>query len=202
MTVIVREPTVAAFDFDGTLTRGESFFRFLRHVTPLPRFVGAFVLSAPTIASYLLGWKDNETAKVIVLRHFLRGRLLSEVAPLADDFARKVIPRTVRPEALAGLRGHQKQGHVCILVSATLALYLRPWAEQAGFDEVLATELAVDAQGRLTGELASPNCYGPEKARRLQAHLGRDRIHSAYGDSEGDTEMLAMAAHPHFRPWR
>ena len=28
MTVIVREPTVAAFDFDGTLTRGESFFRF------------------------------------------------------------------------------------------------------------------------------------------------------------------------------
>ena len=101
-----------SFDFDGTLTRGESFFRFLRHVTPLPRFVAAFVLSAPTLVSYLLGWKDNETAKVIVLRHFLRGRPLTEVAPLADDFARKVIPRTVRPEALAGLRGHQKQGHV------------------------------------------------------------------------------------------
>lgn len=202
MTVFVREPTVAAFDFDGTLTRGESFFRFLRHVTPWPRFVVAFVLSLPTLLGYLAGWIGNEPAKVTVLRHFLKGRRLADITPLAEDFARRVIPRTVRPEALAGLRGHQKQGHVCLLVSATLALYLRPWAEQAGFDEVLATELAVDANGCLTGELASPNCYGPEKAHRLQAHLGRKRIHSAYGDSDGDTEMLAMADHPHYRPWQ
>ena len=47
MTVIVREPTVAAFDFDGTLTRGESFFRFLRHVTPLPRFLSRGVARRP-----------------------------------------------------------------------------------------------------------------------------------------------------------
>ncbi|MFX5393220.1 HAD-IB family phosphatase, partial [Acinetobacter baumannii] len=85
-------------------------------------------------------------------------------------------PATLRPEAVAKLRGHQKQGHVCVLVSATLALYLRPWARDMGFDEVLATELEVDARGRFTGLLATPNCYGPEKAARLRQRFGCERV--------------------------
>ncbi|MEL0028984.1 MAG: haloacid dehalogenase-like hydrolase, partial [Perlucidibaca sp.] len=71
-----------------------------------------------------------------------------------------------------------------------------------GFDQVLATELAVDARGRVTGELATPNCYGPEKAARLRQHYGVSAIKAAYGDSAGDREMLAMAEQPFYRPWR
>lgn len=201
MTVIVREPTVAAFDFDGTLTRGESFFRFLAFITPWHRFAFCFLISLPVLLLYVARLMDNESAKVRVLRVFLRGRALAEVQAGADSFAREKIPATLRPEAVARLRGHQKQGHACALVSATLAIYLRPWASEMGFETVLATELEVDAQGRLTGGLASPNCYGPEKAARLREHFGLERIKAAYGDSAGDTEMLAMAEQPFYRPW-
>ncbi len=201
MSVVVRQPTVVAFDFDGTLTRGESFFRFLAFITPWYRFVFCFLCSLPVLSLYVGRLMDNESAKVRVLRIFLRGRPLVQVQAMADRFAREKISATLRPEAVARLRGHQKQGHVCVLVSATLALYLRPWARDMGFEDVLATELAVDAQGCLTGDLATPNCYGPEKAARLCARFGITRIRAAYGDSAGDTEMLAMAEQAFYRPW-
>ena len=38
------------------------------------------------------------------------------------------------------------------------------------------------------------NCRGPEKVRRLQAEFGdKVRLDAAYGDSDGDREMLAIA---------
>ena len=69
---------------------------------------------------------------------------------------------------------------------------------------MLATRLAVGADGRLTGELDGANCRGPEKVRRLHewldtAHGGRSAVEVvAYGDSPGDREMLADADEPHW----
>lgn len=201
MSVIVRNPVIVAFDFDGTLTRGESFFRFLAHVTPWHRFIFCLLLSLPVLIGYGLGRIENDDAKARVIRRFLRGRRVDQLARQAEDFAQHWIPHQLRPEAVARLRGHQKQGHVCVLVSATLALYLQPWARDMGFDRVLATELTVDATGSLTGEMSSPNCFGPEKARRLRDAFACERIHAAYGDTAGDREMLAMADKPGYRLW-
>jgi phosphoserine phosphatase len=53
---------------------------------------------------------------------------------------------------------------------------------------------------RLQGE----NCRAAEKVRLLQALPGAledDEVY-AYGDSDGDTEMLAAADHPAFKPFR
>lgn len=201
MTVFVRDPKVVAFDFDGTLTYGESFLRFLWFVTPWPRFLWICLRSLPVMVAYGLGRLPNDRAKARILDYSLKGRPLAGLQVQAAAFAREVIPALLRPQAVARLHGHQKQGHVCVLVSATLAIYLRPWAEEMGFDAVLATELEVDAAGRLTGRMATPNCHGPEKAARLLAHYGQSRILAAYGDTRGDHEMLAMAEQGHFRPW-
>lgn len=201
MTVIVKQPTLVAFDFDGTLTRGESFFRWLWFVTPWWRFAWCALRSVPVLLAYGTRLMSNERAKAGVIAIFLRGRARGPLEQLSRDFATQVIAKSLRPEAMARLRHHQKQGHHCVLVSATLALYLRPWAEHHDFDHVIATELGCDASGRLTGVMATPNCYGPEKAVRLRAHFGVDRIFAAYGDSAGDKEMLAMADKPQYRPW-
>jgi phosphatidylglycerophosphatase C len=86
------------------------------------------------------------------------------------------------------------------IVSASPELYIRPWAERIGVTEVIASRLAF-AEGRFTGRLLGANCFGPEKARRIEAELGPSgaaRIY-AYGDSEGDREMLALATHGHLR---
>jgi HAD superfamily phosphoserine phosphatase-like hydrolase len=85
-------------------------------------------------------------------------------------------------------------------VSASADLWLKDWCTQEGIADLLATQLEV-VNGVLTGNLASANCRGPEKVRRIQELLDiRDyeRIF-AYGDSSGDQEMLALAHEAWYR---
>ena len=60
---------------------------------------------------------------------------------------------------------------------------------------MLGTQVEVDAHGHLTGRFASPNCYGPEKVRRLQTIEPHRATYTlvAYGDSRGDAELLEWA---------
>ena len=54
------------------------------------------------------------------------------------------------------------------------------------------------SDGLLTGEMVGPNVRGEEKAVRLRRWLGDDvpEMIWAYGNSSGDTELLAMADVP------
>ena len=55
---------------------------------------------------------------------------------------------------------------------------------------------------RICHVVSSPNCRAAEKVRRLDAWLAasglRDATVWAYGDSNGDRELLARADHPLF----
>jgi len=58
--------------------------------------------------------------------------------------------------------------------------------------------------GVVTGKLLTKNCYGIEKANRVKeiydlSHY--ERIY-AYGDSTGDTELLALANESFYKPFR
>lgn len=100
---------------------------------------------------------------------------------------------------VARVKEHRRRGHAVVLVTASLELYLSPWAARSGFDAVLATELDFRNE-RFSGRLATPNCWGKEKARRLQEWLSTrpPSFLYVYGDSRGDLEMLAMAG----RKWK
>jgi phosphatidylglycerophosphatase C len=180
-------PGVAAFDFDGTLSRSDTMVPFL---------VGC------------AGWRRVGLAGLASWRHGLRGRDEMKVATVArlfrgwseDRFADEgrtyaaTLADVLRPESVERLRWHQSEGHPVVLVSAGLTTYLRPLAAELGIDDVLAVELeALD--GYLTGAvLGGVNCRGPEKVARLEAWLGGDEPPLfAYGNSSGDRELLARA---------
>ena len=60
--------------------------------------------------------------------------------------------------------------------------------------------MVFDAQGRVTGAFVGENCRGEEKVRRLRAAYGDDmKLAAAYGDTSGDTEMIAIALEKGFR---
>ncbi len=86
------------------------------------------------------------------------------------------------------------------LVTASPTAVVGPFARGLGAHAILGTELAYDAQDRVAGAFASLNCRGPEKVARLKRAFGEDvQVKAAYGDTGGDTEMLAMAEIPGFR---
>ena len=62
-----------------------------------------------------------------------------------------------------------------------------------GFDEVVATRMARDETGRLTGRITGRSCYDIDKLRAVQAYLG-DSLNSEpttfYSDSLTDLPLL------------
>jgi phosphatidylglycerophosphatase C len=186
---------IAAFDVDGTLTWTDSFMLFLRFVRGRWGFGFRMIRLIPVFLAYLVRLRDRDATKNILMTAFLKG--ISEVRfeQYCRDFARLAYPIIVRPDALARLNSHLGVLDNVVLVSASLEGYLKPWAQTLGVDTVLATQ--VDVQGGiLTGQMLGPNCRCARKVARLQAHFGDAPLVAAYGDSRGDTEMLAAAQNP------
>jgi phosphatidylglycerophosphatase C len=185
---------VAAFDFDGTISTSDSLRDFVRFAVGGGRFLAGILRTAPWFAGVVAGRCDRGSAKARFLAVTLGGLPRAELEAAAQRYARERLPALVRPEMLARVHEHKRLGHELVLVSASPRLYLEIWAAQAGFDAVLATELEF-RDDKVTGRLSTPNCWGPEKVRRLGQWLGRPqpRLGYAYGDSRGDREMLALA---------
>jgi phosphatidylglycerophosphatase C len=190
---------VAAFDFDGTMIRGDSFMPFLVRAVGPGKF-GQIVIrsSASTAQAYRLGRRD--ASKAVLVRRLLRGY----PADRLDDLGRRyavLLAQRIRPQMAERVAWHQQRGHRLVIVSASLDVYLAPTGKALGFDQVLATELEVGSDGRLTGRLLGPNVRGVEKSARLREWLAQELAGVpyqlwAYGDSAGDRELLAMADHP------
>jgi phosphatidylglycerophosphatase C len=154
---------VAAFDFDGTITRRDTLVPFLRRFRGLPRFAWAFVQALP---GALTGPDRREAYKAAVFRRLLTGVPADDLAAAAVDYGRQ-LPAQFRPDTVERIRWHQEEGHEVVIVSASLRAYLDPVVEHLGLDGVCAVELEVADDGRLTGRMVGPNCRGPEKVVRL-----------------------------------
>ncbi len=204
-------PVVAAFDFDGTLTRSDSLLPFLRRGLGWPRLLLALLRCSPWLAAYALRLIRNDVAKARLLRVALRGRTVAEM----DDWATRWLVQDFQGElrgwTMERLAFHQQAGHCCVLVSASPDIYLRRVASQLGFEGLICTEMQV--QGSIiTGRMRTPNCHGEQKVLRLQSWLsGRFgpamaesiTLH-AYGDTAGDKPLLRLARHAWYRgkPWQ
>jgi phosphatidylglycerophosphatase C len=189
--------TVAAFDFDGTLTRHDTLVPFLMRVRGRLPVLRALAAAAPVLAR-----EGRHAGKEALLKATIRGWWLDELQPLADDYAHHVVQTQLRDDRVARLQWHLQQNHRVVIVSASPELYVARVAALLGCTATLATKLEVDARGRLTGRIFEQNVRGPVKAELLRAWLGANTdngdtpvILHAYGDSDGDTEMLAIAVH-------
>ena len=187
--------TIAAFDFDGTITTSDGLKAFVLHTVGIARFVAAGVLAGPQLIGMAAGRCDRGVAKAAFLRHALRGVSRARLEQAARTFCESRLPEIIRPEMIDRIRAHQALGHEVVLVSASPSLYLRIWASQtAGIRHVLSTQLELDDHG-FTGRFTGKNCWGPEKVERLTAWW-RDQPPATlfdYGDSRGDREMAERA---------
>jgi phosphatidylglycerophosphatase C len=186
---------VTAWDFDGTLSTRDNVLPFLRHAVGNATLARALSATAPRIALAAVRDDERNAAKAALLRRVFAGYDAERFERQAHDFAAIVIARFLRSDAVERAAWHRDQGHELVVVSASLRSYLLPIAEHLGFDAVLATELVID-DGRLTGELRGANVRGAEKARRLDewlAETGSGAYVWAYGDSNGDRELLERA---------
>lgn len=195
-------PAIVAFDFDGTLTIRDSFTEFLRWRAGPGAWALGLVKLAPALAAYAKD-RDRGRIKAASVKEFLLGVSRQTLETEAAAFAEEIWPRFMRPDALEVWNDWGQRGAHRVIVTASPTTTVAPFARKLGAEALLGTEFVFDANDRITGDFAGPNCRGEEKVRRLKATYGKNMtLTAAYGDTSGDIEMLAMAQQPGFRIFR
>ena len=187
---------IYAFDFDGTLTTRDTFLVLIRHACGTARFLYGFLLFVPLLVLMKMRLYPNGTAKQRVFAHFFKGMTIEAFDALCQDFAR-THRHLLRTDVVRLLEQAVAEGSEVLIVSASIDNWVQPFFPSV---TVLGTQIEV-VDGRLTGRFLTPNCYGPEKVRRiLDLFPDRSAYHlTAYGDSRGDRELLAFADEAHLQ---
>jgi len=190
---------LALFDFDGTISNRDSFIGFTKYAVGSVKLYFAFFILATPILLFFMKLLSNHKLKELFFKLLFAGWEEDTFKKMARDFSINELPAIVKQSALDRIRWHKSQGDRVVVVSASIDLWLSGWCEKNDLD-LIATEMEC-VNGEITGNLSTPNCFGPEKVKRVLEKYTLEEFSSvfAYGDSSGDREMLAVSDNPHYR---
>lgn len=194
--------TIAFFDFDGTITRKDTLWQIIRHHRGRAAMYAGMIQLLPALLQFKLKLLPAQQMKEQVLAYFFSEMSASEFAAGCESFCQEKLPALIRPQALAAIRHHQEQGHHVVVVSASAQDWVAPWCRKENI-VCIATRLEVKNK-HITGKIQGINCNGEEKVKRIREayRLENFPVIYAYGDSEGDQPMLALAQHAVYRPFQ
>lgn len=193
---------IAFFDFDGTITTKDTLLEFIKFCKGTTAFYSGFLLNAHFLVSYKLKIISNQVAKEKILKYFFHNMPAEDFAEKCALFSSEVLPALIRPKALEEISRLKAEGYVVVVVSASPENWIQEWAKNEKL-ELIASRLEIK-DGKITGRIVGKNCHGEEKVRRImEKYVVTDytTIH-AYGDTSGDRQMLALANHSFFKPFR
>ena len=192
------------FDLDGTLLPRDSDHAF-----------GEFIVA--------LGWADRDEFRRrndAFYEDYLAGRLdidayvdfatapwrnrpAEDLAWATARFLGEVVRPMLHPAALELVQRHQREGDVVAIVTATNDFVTRPIASLLGVHQLIATDLARDAAGRVIGTIQGVPAFREGKIARVQQWLAaRDQSlgdfarSTFYSDSTNDLPLLERVSHP------
>ena len=190
----------ALFDMDRTLVRKETASLYVRY----QRERGEATLKDALrvvywVAQYTMGVIDVPAVAARALRQFA-GMPETVLAARCDDWFRRYVEEHVCDSGRAAVARHRAEGDVVAIVTGASPYAARPLARRLEIEHVVCSELEVGADGRFTGRVVEPLCYGEGKvtrAQRLADALGF-RIEDAtfYSDSLTDLPLLQRVREP------
>ncbi|MES2441736.1 MAG: HAD-IB family phosphatase [Pseudomonadota bacterium] len=193
---------LAVYDMDKTITRDPTWTPFLIHAARAraPWRLTLLPLAGVAGLGYMLRLLDRARLKEVTHRLMI-GKALppAEMAALADAFAERVIASGVLQGALDRVATDRAEGYRLVLATASHGYYASAIAARLGFDDVVATDAARDAQGHILPKLHGENCYGAVKLRLVEAWMAqtgirrREAFVRAYSDHVSDAPLLDWA---------
>jgi putative phosphoserine phosphatase/1-acylglycerol-3-phosphate O-acyltransferase len=192
--------TAAFFDFDGTLIAGFSVASFVGRKLLSGRMGPQELLEQLlSIGDYGLGRTDFAGLLTRAAKS-LHGTRDSTLREFAAEVFEKDLSANLYPESRALVEAHVRKGHTVVIVSSATQYQVEPAAAELGFEHILCTRLEV-RDGIVTGELATPMCYGTGKldaARRFARENGIKLEKSYfYTDGSEDIPLLEAVGFPH-----
>ncbi len=170
---------LAIYDMDRTVTRRATYTPFLLHaaLSLAPWRLVLFPLVVVLMAAYLLRMVDRGRLKEMNYALLVgRGVPAQRLEPVIESFADKQIATNIMPGARRAIAADRAAGRRLVMATASYRLYAAAIARRLGFDDVIATETGLDAQGRVVAKIDGANCYGPAKLDMIEAWLAREGL--------------------------
>lgn len=117
-------------------------------------------------------------------------------------FMSEVVQKAITKQAIELVDSHRRAGDELVIVTATNEFVTRPIAQAFGVHELIAVELAQDAQGNLTGEIKGTPSAREGKVTRMAQWLEARELRwsdvetTFYTDSMNDLALLEKADWP------
>lgn len=173
---------IAFFDFDGTISRGDSLFKFVAFARGRWRLYLGLLSRFWILLLYSAGIISNTRAKQALMRYFFAGMEREAFLDICARFLPQ-LESMLKPSAIARLEWHKARGDAVVLVSASFEEYLKPLCEKLGI-ECIATKLAVvRGENRLGKNGSGENSAGENvdsSAESVLDSLARDGARSRY----------------------
>jgi HAD superfamily hydrolase (TIGR01490 family) len=173
------KPQLAIYDMDRTITRRATYTPFLVHaalrLAPWRLILFPFVLLA--MLAYVVRLIDRGTLKewnydLLIGRRVRSARL----EPVIESFADLQIETNIMPGARRSIAADRAAGRRLVMATASYRLYAAAIARRLGFDDVIATETGIDAEGRIVARIEGRNCYGAAKLDMIEQWMAREGL--------------------------
>jgi HAD superfamily hydrolase (TIGR01490 family) len=195
---------LALFDLDGTLLATDSDHAFGEFMVRLGWADGdEFRRSNDHFYAQYLAERLDIDAYIDFATASWRDRPAAELAAASEQFQREVVLPTIHDSARALVQQHRQDGDEVVIVTATNEFITRPIARAFEVPELIATELARDAQGRANGQVQGVPSFREGKVTRVKEWLARRGLQWAdceritfYSDSTNDLPLLEAVSHP------
>jgi HAD superfamily hydrolase (TIGR01490 family) len=191
---------LAIYDLDRTVTRHATYTPFLLHCAArrAPWRLLLIPLAILSMLAYALKLIDRGRLKEINHQLLLGdNRHPTELKPLVDSFAAKVLAKNVRPGAREAIGRDKAEGRRVVMATASYRFYAREIAERLGFDDCIGTNSILGLDSQVHAKIDGENCYGPAKLRMIDDWLatsGLTRGHVRfYSDHSSDAPVFEWA---------
>ena len=180
------------FDFDGTISKRDSFILFSYFSLSLLMFINFWITTILFLFIF-----PREKLKERFFQNFV-GLDLHSFQLICNQFSKEKLNKEIKKPFRDFLVDIPPKSEI-VIVSASISNYLKPWCQSMGF-KLISTELEI-ISGKLTGKFSTPNCNGYEKVKRIKEKYNLsqyDEIH-VFGNSRGDFPMLELGTHKYYK---
>jgi len=197
------EQNLALFDLDNTLLAGDSDYNWSLFL------IDEGLLDAKTHhdrnEQFYLDYK-NGCLDIFEFLKFQLQPLSQHPKSFLDALHAKYMDKVIRPmmteKAQALVDQHQKNGDLCMVITATNSFVTKPIAAAYGIEHLIGTD-PEEVDGQFTGKVAGVPSFQQGKVTRLHQWLAENGLSLSdfeltyfYSDSHNDLPLMKLVTNP------